>query len=80
MAEGARRISGSDFALGITGIAGPDGGTDEKPVGLVYIACASENGTACKQFYFNGNRAKVRDYAVTNALILLRKQILSKNV
>ena len=76
MAEGLRRKTGCDYAIGITGIAGPDGGTDEKPVGLVYIGCSSKNGTITERFYFNGNRAKVRDYAVTNALILLRQEIL----
>lgn len=80
MAEGVRKAAECDFGVGITGIAGPDGGSPEKPVGLVYIACATEGRTVCERFYFNGNRSKVRDYAVTNALILLRNQILSKNV
>ena len=76
MAKGLRERTGCDYAIGITGIAGPGGGSGEKPVGLVYIGCSSARGTVTERFYFNGNRAKVRDYAVTNALILLRQEIL----
>ena len=60
MAEGARRVSGSDIAVSVTGIAGPGGGTPEKPVGLVYIAIADENGSEYKKLNLSGNRDEVR--------------------
>ena len=59
-----------------TGIAGPDGGTDEKPVGLVYMCCYVCGRTTVREYHFNGNRAKIRETAVANALILLRECLL----
>ncbi len=56
MAEGARRLLGSDLALAVTGIAGPTGGTPEKPVGLVYIALAAEEEVWCERHIWNGDR------------------------
>lgn len=76
MAKGACKVTGSDVGIGITGIAGPDGGTKKKPVGLVYIACHFKEHTKVKEFYFNGNREKVREQAIVQALILLRNCIL----
>lgn len=75
MAIGGREQHGTDYALAITGIAGPDGGTAEKPVGLVYIACASVQGVTVKKHQFNGNRDKVRDYATVFAMVLLRNEL-----
>lgn len=60
MAEGARRVSGSDIAVSVTGIAGPTGGTPEKPVGLVYIAIADKDGSEYRKLNLDGNRDEVR--------------------
>ena len=68
MAEGARGRTGADFAVSLTGIAGPDGGTKEKPVGLVYVAVAAPRGTAAFQHHFFGTRAEIRAAAVAAAL------------
>lgn len=76
MAEGAAKAAGADAAIGITGIAGPDGGTDEKPVGLVYIGCCVNGNVRVEEFHFTGNRDKNRDYAVVRALTLLREELL----
>lgn len=77
MAKGAAINTGSDVAVAITGIAGPDGGTDEKPVGLVYIACYANEKVTVKEFNFKGNRQKIREGAVIYALDLLRRCILN---
>ena len=60
MAEGARRVSGSDIAVSVTGIAGPTGGTPEKPVGLVYIAIADKDGSEYRKLNLDGDRDEVR--------------------
>ena len=56
MAEGARTALGADFALSVTGVAGPDGGTEDKPVGLVYLGCAGPGGTRVRRSSFPGDR------------------------
>ncbi|MGH2561272.1 MAG: CinA family protein [Thermomicrobiales bacterium] len=71
MAEGACRAFGADIAVSTTGIAGPNGGTDRKPVGLVYIAVAGPLGLACQEHHFPGNRAAVIAAAEESALDLL---------
>jgi len=71
MADGARTRLGSDLGVGITGIAGPSGGTPEKPVGLVYIAVSSSNRSTCSRNLFEGSRAEVRARAVETALKML---------
>ena len=76
MARGAARQADADAALSVTGIAGPDGGTKEKPVGLVYIGCCVQGRTRVEEFRFTGNRSKNRDYAVVRALTLLREELL----
>lgn len=78
MAVGARMAANADAALSVTGIAGPDGGTVEKPVGLVYIGCAVGDRVTVQKFQFNGNREKVRDYAVVRALTMLRNALLEE--
>ncbi len=79
MAEGMRKTSGADVAVGITGIAGPTGGTPEKPVGLVYIALADSEGTCCKEVRLAGERVKIRDRAVKMALDMVRRYLMSKD-
>ena len=68
MAAGARAATGADFAVSVTGIAGPAGGTKEKPVGLAYIGVAASHGTAAFRHRFSGSRADVRVAAVEAAL------------
>ena len=76
MAKGGCFITNSDAALSVTGLAGPDGGTEATPVGTVFIGWCLKGKTTVKEFHFNGSRNKVRDQAVTYALILLRECIL----
>lgn len=78
MAIGLINTTGSDVSVAITGIAGPDGGTEEKPVGTVFISCNVNNNSRVKKYNFSGNRQKVRDYAVINALNFLRTSILEE--
>lgn len=69
MAEGALLISRADISIAVTGCAGPDGGTKEKPVGTVFIACASKSKeTICKDFLFSGTRQEIRLSSVVEAL------------
>lgn len=75
MAEGARRIVGSDLSLAVTGIAGPDGGTSEKPVGTVYLALADQDGCEVVRCQFGGNRAAVRQQTVETGLLMLKKRL-----
>lgn len=76
MAIGAAAAAGADASIGITGLAGPDGGTDEKPVGTVYIGCSVRGEVTVKRFLFKGNREKIRTLSVQNALDLLRRCLL----
>lgn len=76
MAKGAAFISKSDVAVSVTGIAGPDGGTEEKPVGLVYIGCSVKGQVTVQEYHFSGSREKIRESAVSAALILMRRCIL----
>ncbi len=75
MAEGARRVCRADLALATTGIAGPSGGTAEKPVGLVYIALASPEGVKVERHEFRGSRQGVRWSASEAALALLHRYL-----
>lgn len=75
MAEGARRVCRADLALAITGIAGPSGGTPDKPVGLVYIALASPEGVAVERHEFRGSRQGIRWSSSEAALALLRRYL-----
>jgi nicotinamide-nucleotide amidase len=76
MAEGIRKRAKTDFGLSITGIAGPGGGTEEKPVGLVYIALAMESGTEHRKLNLPGDRHLVRWRASQAALDLLRRRLM----
>ena len=73
MAEGARRRLGADIAVAVTGIAGPGGGTDEKPVGLVHIHVAGPDGSRTRMLDVPGDREQVRARATVTALHLLRQ-------
>ena len=75
MAEGAARAAGADAALSATGIAGPGGGTEEKPVGLVYIGCTLNGKTEVKECRFDGNRMENRLHTVRTALEMLRSML-----
>ena len=79
MAMGALLSSNADYALSVTGIAGPGGGTDEKPVGLVYIGIADREGAYAHEFRFTGDRTAVRTSSVKHALNLLRLTLLNKD-
>jgi nicotinamide-nucleotide amidase len=77
MAEGARRVSGAKFALSTTGIAGPGGGTESKPVGTVYLGLASEgHPTVVRRCYFPLDRVTFKHMTSSAALDLLRRQVL----
>lgn len=76
MSKGIRGCSGADIGIGITGIAGPDGGTDEKPVGLVYIGICTEKVHRAFRFRFIGSRSAVRTRACMNAMDLARRSLL----
>ena len=71
MAEGALARAGADVAVSITGIAGPDGGSADKPVGLVWFGCATHAGIEVRRRIFAGDRAQVRAQAVATALELV---------
>ena len=76
MADGARRISGSDFAISVTGIAGPDGGTTEKPVGTVFVGLATPTGTTVQRFLNRFDRETFRYVTSQQALELLRRELI----
>ena len=75
MAEGARRVSGSEIAVSVTGIAGPGGGTPEKPVGLVYIAIADKSGTEYRKLNLDGSRDEVRAETCNRVFQLIAKRL-----
>ena len=77
MADGARRTARATYAISTTGYAGPDGGTEESPVGTVFIGLAGPNGTDARRFRFPGDRGRVRAFAVQAALDLLRRRLVS---
>ena len=76
MAKGAAMLMKSDVAVAVTGIAGPDGGTEEKPVGLVYIGCSVKGELTVKEYHFSGTRSQIREATTCAALILMRSCIL----
>ncbi|ADL07975.1 competence/damage-inducible protein A [Thermosediminibacter oceani] len=76
MADGVRRSSETDLGLSITGIAGPEGGTAAKPVGLVYIAYSDASDCIVERHLFSGNRSEIKERAANAALHLLRKSLL----
>jgi len=77
MADGARRISGATWAVSVTGVAGPDGGAPETPVGTVFAGISGPNGSTAHEFHFRGNRDWVRTLATSNALNILRLAMIT---
>lgn len=75
MAIGAARAAGTEAAVAVTGIAGPDGGTEQKPVGLVYISCFCMESLRVERYVFAGDRAHVRAQSVQAALTLLQTML-----
>lgn len=78
MAKGVRQLSGADFGISISGIAGPGGGTLEKPVGTVYIGMDTKNeGPISRKFQFHGTREEIKLITVLNALDMIRQSLLN---
>ena len=75
MAQQVRKLAHTDFGIGITGIAGPTGGSIQKPIGTVFIAIASKNNSFCKKFCFKGTRAVIRKQAAFKAIALLKQRV-----
>lgn len=80
MATGMRKVAGTDIGLSITGIAGPGGATETKPVGLVYIGVAMPEQTSVYKYIFSGDRAGIRMRAAKTALDLLRRKLLDVDI
>jgi PncC family amidohydrolase len=80
LAAGVRRRLNTDFAISITGIAGPGGGTAQKPVGLVFIGIAQAQAVRAYRFQFSGDREAIRIRAVTMAMELLRQSLINKDL
>jgi nicotinamide-nucleotide amidase len=80
MAEGIRRASGTNIGLSVTGIAGPGGGTPEKPVGLVWIGYADANGSLAMKFDFGDERRRVKERASQATMELLRRKLLQMDI
>ena len=76
MVKGLVAVTKTDVGIAISGIAGPDGGSKEKPVGLVYIGCCVKGKVTVKEYHFSGNREKIRNMAVTTALMFARSCVL----
>ena len=79
MAKGVRERSKADVALAITGIAGPGGGTAEKPVGTVFIAISGKNFSDVKLFHFSGSRHRIQTLSAHTALNILRLFLVENN-
>ncbi|MDI3542839.1 MAG: nicotinamide-nucleotide amidase, partial [Candidatus Atribacteria bacterium] len=75
---GVRRRGKVDLGLGITGIAGPAGGSEEKPVGLVYIGLSSEEGVKVQEFHFSGDRLMNKRFASQSALVMVFQYLKEK--
>ena len=78
MAEGVARLANTNIAISTTGIAGPSGGTEDKPVGLVYVGIYINGETIVEKLNLNGNREAVRRKATMNALNILRKELIKR--
>ncbi|WP_432400450.1 competence/damage-inducible protein A [Wukongibacter sp. M2B1] len=80
MAQGVRLVAKTDIGVSITGIAGPTGGTSEKPVGLVYVGIATAKNIIVKKLNLTGDRNKIRSYAAISALNLIRQVIIKDSL
>ncbi len=80
MAVGVRELYGADYGVATTGIAGPTGGTEEKPVGLVYVAVADADGVVCSEMNWPGTREQFKQRVSQTALNMLRKRVLGIEV
>jgi len=78
MAAGVKGLMNSNISLAISGIAGPDGGSPEKPVGTVFFALADENGVDSVKFFFNGDRSAIKYKSAETALELICKKLQEK--
>ena len=78
MAEGVRRLTGSDYSVATSGIAGPGGGSDEKPVGLVWIGVSSAKGTETYKMVFKSYRKRNFERFASSALNLLRVKLVNE--
>jgi nicotinamide-nucleotide amidase len=76
LAEGIRKRCVSSYGIGVTGVAGPTGGTEQKPVGLVYVALAGDEGTQVVEKNFPGDRKRIRWFASQQALEMVRRALL----
>jgi len=76
MAEGVRKTAKTDLGISVTGIAGPDGGTDQKPVGLVYVALADKSGCDCRELRLTGNRDRIRNMTTLYVFDMIRRYVL----
>jgi nicotinamide-nucleotide amidase len=82
MAEGVRKVAGTDYGLSVTGVAGPDGGSEEKPVGLVFVGVSDEKGTKVERLDLSAwrrSREAVRERSANRAFDLLRHRILGQD-
>jgi nicotinamide-nucleotide amidase len=82
MAEGVRKVAGTDYGLSVTGVAGPDGGTEEKPVGLIFVGISDESGTVVERLDLSAwrrSREAIRERSANRAFDLLRHRILERN-
>jgi len=78
MAEGVRRLTGSDYSVATSGIAGPGGGSSEKPVGLVWIGVSSDKGTETYCMVFKNDRKRNIERFASSALNILREKLVNE--
>ena len=76
MAKGGAKAAETDVCLSVTGLAGPGGGTEETPVGTVFMGCCCAGKTTTREFHFTGNRSRIRGQAVAQALTFIRDSLL----
>jgi len=79
MSENVRKLFNTDIGVGVTGIAGPDGGSAEKPVGTVYISVSNADKTEVKRFNFNGTRAEIKNQSANAALSMIKDFISAES-